>query len=366
MRFAFFTLAICLLIVRPAASADVEVAYFHDTDESVLQLRDIEFPSAKRGMAVGSVVEDTRERPVALVTSDGGRSWSEVRLPDSPVSVFCLDESACWLVGEQGVWFSSEAGRAWQRVSKEKLLTHVWFRTPQRGWAIGAKKKLLETVDGGRTWAKMAAAKQVSTSEDRTVFHALTFVTDQQAIIAGRVEPRRNDRFPVWMQSEPEEERETPTLSIVLESRDGGASWKATSSSMFGRISAIRARRGLAFAVALVEFERYFGYPSELFRIDMRTGDSVRIFREKGFAVTDVGVLPDGSVVAVGFEPAGSVARTPVPGRLRVMRSSDPAKWVPVEVDYRATARRVSAAVVADGTVWLATDTGMVLHYRPR
>jgi hypothetical protein len=366
MKSVLLTLTVGVLIGQPAACADVEVAYFYDRDDSSLQLRDIAFPSAQRGMAVGSMVEDTRERPVAVVTSDGGKTWTEVRLPDTPVSVFCLDESACWLVADGGVWFSSEAGRAWNRVSKEKMLTRVWFTTRERGWAVGAEKKLLQTDDGGRSWKKMAVAKEISTSEDRTVFRALTFVTDRQAIIAGRVEPRRNERFPIWMQSEPEEERETPTLSVVLESRDGGETWKAMTSSMFGRISAVRSWRGLPFAVALVEFERYFAYPSELFRIDIRTGGSMRVFREKDFAVTDVGVLSDGSVVAAGFEPTGLVARTPVPGRLRAMRSTDLKKWVPLDVDYRATARRVSTSVSADGTVWLATDTGMVLRYRPK
>jgi hypothetical protein len=280
------------------------------------------------------------------------------------VSAFCLDEAACWLVGRGGVWFSAETGRAWQRLSKEKLLRRVWFRTRERGWGVGAGRKLVETSDGGRTWTKMAVSDEIKTSEDRTVFHVLTFVSDSVGIIAGKVEPRNYDELPIWLETDPAGERETPSLSVVVESRDGGQTWKTTSTSMFGRISALRSSRGLPFAVALIEFDRFFSYPSELFRIDTKTGKSTRVFREKDFAVTDVAALPDGTVLAVGFEPQGSLVRTPVPGKLRVMLTSDLSVWSPVDVDYRAVARRVSASVAPDDTVWLATDTGMILRYR--
>lgn len=358
------TLAALLLPAAPAPDAKVELVRFHDEDRSSLALRQIEFPSAQRGMAVGTLLDGTRERSVIAVTSDAGKSWTDIRLPDAPVSTFCLDEAACWLVTTGGVWFSPEAGRAWQRLSKEKLLTRVWFRDRQRGWGVGAGRKLVETRDGGRSWTPMPIAEQLKTSEDRTVFRALTFIGPSRGIIAGRVEPRRLlEPFPLWMQSEPEEEREVPALSVVLETSDGGETWKASTTSMFGRISAIRSAPGVPFAIAVVEFDRYFAYPSELFRIDLKTGSSVRVLRDKSFAVTDVAVLHDGTVLAVGFEPAGSVARTPVPGKLRVMRSNDLSRWSAVDVDYRAVARRVSASVAPDDVVWLATDTGMILRY---
>jgi hypothetical protein len=209
----------------------------------------------------------------------------------------------------------------------------------------------------------MAVSDEVKTSEDRTVFHALTFLNDSRGIIAGKVEPR-SDELPIWMEAEPELEREVPSLSVVVESADGGQTWKTTSTSMFGRITTVRSSRRLPFAIALIEFDRYFTYPSELFRIDTKTGNSQRIFRDKEFAINDVVVLPDGTVVAAGFEPPGRLVRTPGPGKLRVMRTSDLSVWSTVDVDYRAVARRVSAGAAPDGTVWLATDTGMILRWR--
>jgi hypothetical protein len=365
MRACSFLLAAALSAVCFAAPASVEIVRFHDEDRSSMAYRQILFASERRGMAIGSLLEDDRERPVISITSDGGASWTDSRLPEPAVSVYCLDDSACWLVTSGGVWFSEEAGRSWQRLSKEKLLRRIWFIDRNQGWAVGAGKKLLETHDGGRTWTKMAAAEQVKTTEDRTVFHSLCFISESRAIISGKVEPRRTGPLPFWMEENPELERETPTLSIVRESADAGKTWKASTTSMFGRISAVRSAERAPFAVALVEFDRFFEYPSELFRIDAKTGASARILRAKDFAITDVGVLPDRSVVAAGFEPAGSIARTPVPGRLRVMRSSDLAKWTPVDVDYRAVAQRVSVTVAPDGTVWMATDTGMLLRYHP-
>jgi hypothetical protein len=361
MSSRLFCLAV--LLVSRALPAGVELVRFHDEDRSTLVLRDIEFPSVRRGFAVGSLVRGNGERSVAVVTSDAGQTWSEIPLPDVPVSTYCLDESACWLAARGGVWFSAETGRGWQRLSKEKLLTRVWFKTRERGWGVGARKKLVETSDGGRTWTKMAVSDEVKTSEDRTVFHALTFLNDSRGIIAGKVEPR-SDELPIWMEAEPELEREVPSLSVVVESADGGQTWKTTSTSMFGRITTVRSSRRLPFAIALIEFDRYFTYPSELFRIDTKTGNSQRIFRDKEFAITDVVVLPDGTVVAAGFEPPGRLVRTPVPGKLRVMRTSDLSVWSTVDVDYRAVARRVSAGAAPDGTVWLATDTGMILRWR--
>jgi photosystem II stability/assembly factor-like uncharacterized protein len=265
-------------------------------------------------------------------------------------------------VGVNGIYFSAEGGRDWKRVSREKLITRVAFTTRERGFAVGARRKLLETSDGGRTWKKMAVADSVKTSEDRTVFHVATFLTPKMGVIAGRTEPLRLLDVPIWMDPDPEDSVEFPTLSAIIQTRDGGEKWEAGTTSIFGRISQLRGQLKAGFALALVEYDRYFRHPSELMRIDFRTGQSDPAIARRDFAITDMAVMPDGTVFAAGFRPLGSLARTPVPGKVRVMSSSGDLKlWMEMDVDYRAVANRVAITSAPDGKVWMATDTGMIL-----
>jgi hypothetical protein len=349
-----------------ASEPGLELVYFHDDEKSSISIVQIDFLSASRGIAIGNVAQEGKSRPepAALITADGGKTWTRSELPDTPVSLFCLDENDCWLVTPKGIYFSEEAGRAWTRISKEKPLTRVYFRDRQNGWAIGAERKLLQTSDGGKTWNDMQLQAELKTSEERTVFHEIAFLSPERAIIAGRVEPRREWQFPIWMQAEPEFRRELPSLSIMVQSTDGGKSWTPSTSSMFGRISKIRNNPVQGYSLALVEFDAWFTYPSEVYRIDNKTGATQRVLRRQTIAVTDIAALKDGSVLVAGFEPPGTLARTPVPGRVRVLRSRDLSEWTEVPVDYRAEARDVTATVAPDGTAWFGTDTGMILRYR--
>ena len=87
--------------------------FFHDKDESSLNIIDLDFPSPQRGVAVGILTERGREKATALVTSDGGRSWSYVRLKDQPTSLFFLNENLGWMVARSGIW-RTEVGPAHQ------------------------------------------------------------------------------------------------------------------------------------------------------------------------------------------------------------------------------------------------------------
>jgi photosystem II stability/assembly factor-like uncharacterized protein len=356
IAFAVFTTA-------AVAAPGWQVAYFHDEDESSIALRQIHFLSAQRAISIGLLQKGSRSEGVAVVTGDGGANWTTARLPDQPVSLFCLDDSSCWLVGAGGIYFSAEGGREWKRISRERLITRVVFLTRERGFAVGARKKLLETNDGGRTWKKMAVAGSIKTPESRTVFHVATFLTPNQGLIAGRSEPLRLLDTPIWMDPDPEDSVEFPTVSAIVQTRDGGKTWEAGTTSIFGRIAQLRGQAAAGFALALVEFDRSFRHPSELVRIDLRKGSSESVFARKDFAITDVAVRPDGTVFAAVFQPPGTYARTPVPGKVRVMTSSGDLKlWMEQPVDYRAVATRVSIALAPNGTPWMATNQGMILR----
>ena len=356
--------ALVLAAAAFSAAPRWQVQYFYDQDDSSIALRQIDFLSSQRAIAIGVKTDDRgRGEGVALLTSDGGNNWSLAELPERPVSLFCLDESACWLVGSDGgIYFSAEAGKDWKRLSRERLTTRVAFITRDHGFAVGARKKLLETRDGGKSWKKMPVLQTVKTNEDRTVFHVARFLTPKHGIIAGRTEPLRLIDTPIWMDPEPEDSVEFPTISVILQTRDAGETWEAGTTSIFGRISQIRGNMTAGFGLALVEYDRHFQHPSEIMRINFRTGGSNPILARKDFAITDVALRTDGTVFAAGFRPPGTLARTPVPGKVRVMTSSGDLKlWLDTEMDYRAVANRVSIAVAPDGAPWIATDAGMIL-----
>jgi photosystem II stability/assembly factor-like uncharacterized protein len=353
----FLILAICS---ASGAAERWELQLFHDKDDSVLNIIDIAFPTPQRGLAVAILEEKGREKPTTLVTSNGGADWEYVEAPDAPVSLYCLDESACWMVGRKGVWFTSEGGRQWNRVLKRSNLTKVYFLTRERGWAIGAEKTLLATTDGGKKWTKMPVTEEVKTSEDRTVFHAISFF-GKSGVIAGRSEPVSRSELPIWMDPDIEDRKERPTMTVVLQTQDSGETWKVSTTSIFGRISDV-ATSDTGLGLALIEFDRWFEYPSEIYVMNLVTGKNDRVLRQTNFAATDVVVLSSGAGVVAGFVPAGKLAQTPIPGKLRILTSNNLINWTDMEIDYRAVARRASLAFAGREHGWVATDTGMILH----
>jgi len=63
-------------------------------------------------------------------------------------------------------------------------------------------------------------------------------------------------------------------------------------------------------------------------------------------------------------EPSGRLNSLPIPGKVRMLRSTSPNldQWQEVPVDYRAVAGTVVLAGPDPDHLWAATDTGMILH----
>lgn len=359
-------LSMLLLAACTAAfAARWELVYFHDEDRSALTITDLKFPSATRGVATGIVQRQGKDpKPVVMVTSDGGGNWSMVDTKEPGISLFFLSETDGWMVTPSGVWFTQETGRSWTRILKRNGLTRVHFITRERGWAIGSRKTILETSDGGKTWKDVPQAKALNTNADWTTFYAIGFATEKLGLIAGRSGiPRSREDFPIWMDPKANSRREWPSMSVMFQTNDGGATWKEDKSSLFGRISQLSLAAD-GRELALLEFDYFFEYPSEVF-CNSKSGKFERCFRSKDFAVTDVAVKAGAPAFIAGFQPGGLLARTPVPGKVRIASSVDLAKWVDFDVDYRAVAKRVVLAVFDKNNVWAATDSGMILRLRP-
>jgi photosystem II stability/assembly factor-like uncharacterized protein len=146
---------------------------------------------------------------------------------------------------------------------------------------------------------------------------------------------------------------------VVLETKDGGANWESYTSSAYGEISQLVMMKE-GFALALFEYHNYYTLPSRVFKVKLRSSMDV-IFAEKNRAVTDLATLPDGGALLAAIEPPGSSNQVPIPGKLKMLRSTNLKAWEEMNVDYRAVAQRASIAAPDADHQWVATDTGMIL-----
>jgi hypothetical protein len=362
-RAAILTSVFCLL-TSALSAAKWQLSYFYDKDNSSLVINDLQFPSPARGVAAGYLEDKGDSKPVSVTTDDGGAHWTISKLKHVPISLFFLNDELGWMVTPDGIWQTADAGRDWRELPKSpKLLLKVYFLSEARGFAIGAHKLAYQTEDGGKTWDPIAAAAEPHTDPEYTVYNDITFVNDKTGLINGfSAPPRAGDSGkPDWL--DPEDttaRREWPHLSIMLDTRDGGKTWQPSTASMFGRItrgSFLPDGRGLG----LIEFTDTFKWPSEVHLIDGTTGQSGIVYNATDRAITDVLLLPSGTGYLAGVEVAGKLQHTQIPRKLKILRSEDLSGWQEMDVDYRATAVRAMLRAAGDGSLWVATDTGMIL-----
>ena len=339
------------------------VQYFYDKNHSSLAINDLVFPSPSHGMAVGHLDDDKGDsKPVSVITDDGGAHWTIKPLKQMPISLFFLDDSLGWMVTEKGIWRTEEGGRSWRELPKTpKLLIGVHFLDEKHGFAVGTHKSAFQTDDGGKTWEPIAAAEEPHTNPENTVYNNITFADAKSGFINGySAPPRRDDQKPEWLDPEDEtKRRELPRMSIMLNTHDGGNTWKPSTVSMFGRITrAMFLPNGTG--LGLIEFTSTFKWPSEVHRLHSGTGGSEIVYNAKDRDITDVLLLP-GAAYLAGVEVVGRLQHTPIPRKLKVLKSTDLSNWEEMDVDYHADGQRAMLRAASDGTIWMATDTGMIL-----
>lgn len=365
-------LAACMLAFVAACAAAAgeghwKLQYFLDQDQSELHLVGLQFRSPQRGIAIGAIERGGSNSPVALVTANGGARWDVVKLRDMPVSLFLLDDTTAWLVTAKGLWRTGEAGRRWEKICSVKGLLAVHFLDPDHGFAAGSDKRALSTADGGRTWTPIAAAATLPGTPARTIFDIIAFVSPRAGMILGwnRPESAFDTAPPAWMEPERVSRlMERPHLVLQLETTDGGKTWKGSSSSIFGRLSRMRLGTDQR-DFGLLRFRSSFTVPSEVVMINSRTRSSETVYRQPDRMITDLIRPGPGTVVLAGIETAGKLADSPIPGKVHILTSSDQKNWREMPVDYRATGWRVLLATGGQGSMWAATDTGMILHWVP-
>jgi photosystem II stability/assembly factor-like uncharacterized protein len=345
--------------------------FFYDQDKSELHLIDLKFPSANHGMAAGIITEVKRVEPTLVVTVDGGANWKLRSLKDVlpakdvPLSLYFVSENEGWLVTDKGLWFTSDFGSTWRKTGDlPKGITKVWFLTTSHGWAIGSLKQVMESTDGGKSWIPVTAAKEPPGAVATTTYSDIVFLRNH-GIITGSNKPPDYYSHPEWQAPETRSSL-GPGTTIFLESSDGGKSWESSSGAMFGQLTRVAVSLN-GTSLALFEFNSRTDNkmvhlpPAEVHRMSLETGVPDRVYRDDNTQITDLGLTTKGVPYLVGHTMVGMVRDNPIPGKLKVLTSTDFAKWTEIPVDYRAEAHRAYLAIAEDREVWVATDTGMIL-----
>jgi hypothetical protein len=273
-------------------------------------------------------------------TSDGGVTWTTTKTPLEPKSIYFLDPQHGWLVGSEGLYETSDAGKKWRRIIKSHDLLRCWFLSAEHGWAIGNRKTALETQDGGKSWQPLEAAAGVVSDVDRTSFTWIEF-SGRTGFISGFHSPKRPAQDATG--------RQWPQMGVLIQTNDGGQTWKPTSSAVFGRLS--QARVGGRTAALVLQFDYQFEWPSEVYRIDLPTGETTREYREMSHRVCAALALP--RAVAVASVKEGK-ERTEFARPLQLNVGGEK-----VALDEKMTAS--SCYLASDGAnLWLASDSGLV------
>ena len=380
-----------LLHGQPNERGRWTLQYFYDQDGKDLHITDLAFPSAKRGIAVGAIIDREGRKPqfTSLVTSDGGEHWSLTPLKEFPRSIFFLDELNGWMVTGESLWFTQEAGRSWTRISDQikpdkkladaphtGLILRVWFLDAQHGYAVGLQKSVFETHDGGHTWKPLAEAAAPTSNPAYSVYSHIVFEDARWGMIAGGYAPprtagkSREEReeegdLPEWMHPETTlHRRQQPRLTLELDTRDGGATWKSGTAPLLG--SLVSARLAGENGLLVFDYADSFEWPAEVYRLDLKTGRSESAFKQKDRLVTDAAIFVDGAGDGRAFlaavEPPGRLRSAPIPGKVRMLSSTNLKDWVEMPVDYRAVAQSLVLAGPDAEHLWAATDTGMILR----
>jgi photosystem II stability/assembly factor-like uncharacterized protein len=354
-------------LVGPLAAQRWESKYFYDEDKSGLVFTDLAFPSARRGVAVGYVTDGKHEEPVSLVTSDAGEHWLRSPLAEMPVSLFFLNENVGWLVTSKGIWRTTEAGKNWVKLPKPPAeVLRVAFLDESHGWAVGARKSILETHDGAQHWKPVPVAAEPPGDPNYSAYTWIAFANPDTGLITGWNIPERRwgNEAPDWMDPASALMRsDLPHLDYAVRTRDGGKTWSSSSASLFGEMERVRFLpdgRGIGLTV----YSQGFRFPSEVYRINWHTGRNVSIYKTPEFAVSDVWLAPNGTAYLAGTRMQGKL-RDVIPGKVQVMTSTDYVVWRAIDVDYRAEAHRVILAAVDEDNMWIATDMGMILKLAP-
>ena len=235
----------------------------------------IQAPLAIESLLLDAAVAGPRlvvvgERGHILVSSDGGESWQQSRVPSRAhlTAIHMHDERTGWAVGHDAVILrTGDGGDTWQMVhhapEEERPLLDVWFRDERTGFAVGAYGYFLATEDGGDTWVPRPV------SEDDFHLNALAPAGGERLFIAAEA-------------------------GVAYRSDDGGRTWRDLPSPYSGSW----------FGVLALDEDRVLlaGLRGHLFRSEDAGETWTQVSTKTQATLTAAIRLPSGTVLVTGLE----------------------------------------------------------------
>jgi hypothetical protein len=351
------------LLAAPA-SPKFQRVFSHDKDRVSSGFTDFAMFAPGRGIALGTQATLPNGRPqgLAVSTEDDGKTWTESNLNFLPISLHARDALLWAVASNQDLWFSAEGGRDWRKISKVRNCFRVHFIDDQTGYAVGFRKTVLRTTDGGRKWSPLPEAAKIDGDPDTTAFVCVASAGQKMVSIFGNTQSRRLRRFdsvPDWMDPESaKRDFQVPSLTIALDSNDGGKTFRPSRVSAFGNIHRVRTAPG-GQGFILVKFGPYFPYGGELYRFRAQPGATIeRLYRSREYTLHDFLSTSQGLYLAATQRSNNS--DLPIPTPVKILFSENLTDFREIPVDYRAEANSVFLSL-SDTTPFAATDEGMIL-----
>jgi photosystem II stability/assembly factor-like uncharacterized protein len=233
-------------------------------------LRDVQFVDRERGYIVGADYAGAWGPPVYR-TLDGGKSWSEVRLPrheNDGLSAVAIVGDRLVAVGEHD--YMVETDRAWadcapkptaeppcddcacllkaSYINTHYRLQDVFFTDASHGWAVGSRsfgvstagQVILHTADGGATWdTQYEDAPPADSTWSIYRLDGVYFSDTQTGWAVGRSEYFREDR--------------PAHRGAILHTADGGKTWKQQGVELYQGVGEQTDRDREFFAVRFLD-----------------------------------------------------------------------------------------------------------------
>jgi hypothetical protein len=356
--------------VSPLASGPYQglrwqIRFLFDELGKRCQLQDFALPTPQFGLATILIEEEDSGSVKArlLLTRDGGKSWLQQKCDKNPEGVFVLDAMHGWYVASGRLFATWDGGQKWDKSSlPHKAITQVWFATPESGLAFGVGKVFYRTSDGGRNWSAVPESESLNLQSPQTYLRSVAMLPSGAGMLVGDSTAAPPEAaLPDWMTPDRAMSRKSlPGTAIVFQTHDGGKSWGGQLSSAFGAVR--RVRMGPSRAAVVFQYSESFGWPSELYAVNLKTGKNSTVLRRKNLVIQDALLFGDGSMLAAATQPSGRLRNSPIPGKLRIFWSPDAEAWFEMKVDYRATGNSATFASCSDGSLWIATDEGAIVQ----
>ena len=370
------------LFAQQPAKAHWAVSYSHKDPRSSLILSEIRFADATHGVAVGRLGKPgwpfryNLAEPVALTTVDGGATWNLVPLKSPARSLFFLGVGNGWMTAEDGLYKSTDGGKSFKRISGRRL-GRIHFLDSRYGFAVGTgsrtsfvapdtfpledhpppwgspprvrlsetrvpTEQVLETRDGGVTWKVHPVSKRIGGAFVRSIEFA-----EKRGAAMGVVRvPRSGVVQPDGRYS---------TVTVIAETGDGGATWTVSRPTLSGDTRAFRLAPG-GGGYALVWPIRTGMMPA-IYRIEAGQTGATRVFASGDLVPTDLAVLGDSSLwlATVRYPSYG------IPTEVKMLCTSSGNAFTDTAIESPVTANNVVMTAAPGGTMWAATDTGIIL-----